>query len=259
MHPVAFNLGPFPVNWFGILVAVAFLAGLWTAARRGVRDGLAPQQVFDAGPWLIVGAIVGARALYVISYWEQDFAGQPLTKVFMIRQGGLVFYGGLIGATLGVLIHLWRRRLPLWKFADTLAPSIPLGHVFGRTGCLLNGCCHGRPTDVPWAIHFPADHATHGVGVHPTQIYEAALNLGLYAGLAWLYRRKQYDGQIFAFYLVSYAVVRSVVESFRGDYATGYFGGRLTPGQMVSVLIFGLGIALVLLRRRSAPPHAANS
>ncbi|HXG48873.1 MAG TPA: prolipoprotein diacylglyceryl transferase [Methylomirabilota bacterium] len=259
MHPVAFNLGPFPVNWFGILVAAAFLAGLWTAARRGVRDGLVPQQVFDAGPWLIVGAIVGARALYVLSYWEEDFAGQPLTKVFMIRQGGLVFYGGLIGATLGVLIYLGHRRLPLWKFADTLAPSIPLGHVFGRMGCLLNGCCHGRPTDVPWAIHFPADHATHGVGVHPTQIYEAALNLGLYAGLAWLYRRKRYDGQIFAFYLVSYAVVRSVVEAFRGDYATGYFGGRVTPGQMVSLFIFGLGIALVLLRRRAAPSCAARS
>ena len=251
MDQVAFYLGPFPVNWFGILVALAFVAGLWTASRRAVRDGLTREQILDAGPWLIVGSIVGARALYVISYWKEDFADKPFTKIFMIREGGLVFYGGLIGAVLAVLIYLRLKKLPVWKFADALAPSISLGHVFGRLGCLMNGCCYGRPTDLPWAIHFPKDHPTGGVGLHPTQIYEALLNLALYGVLAWLYRRKKFDGQVFGIYLVSYAILRSMVESLRGDYPVHYFGGMITPGQLVSVGILVAGaILLWLLPRR---------
>jgi len=252
---VAFNLGPFPINWFGILVAVAFVAGLWTASRRATRDGITCEQVFDAGPWLIVGSIVGARALYVISYWERDFAGESWVKILKIREGGIVFYGGLIGATLAMLIYLRWKKLPMLKFADALAPSISLGHIFGRLGCLMNGCCYGRPTDLPWAIHFQ-DHETRGVGVHPTQIYEAVLNLGLYGALAWLYRKKKFDGQIFALYLMSYAVVRSVVEVFRGDYPMRYFGEVVTPGQLISIGIFAAGAVLYVMLARSRPKTA---
>jgi phosphatidylglycerol:prolipoprotein diacylglycerol transferase len=95
----------------------------------------------------------------------------------MIQHGGLVYYGGLIGAMLAGIGYLYWKKLPVWKIADILAPSIALGSVFGRIGCLLNGCCYGRACDLPWAIHFPADHETHGAGVHPTEIYDALLNL----------------------------------------------------------------------------------
>src|SRR6185295_4209770 len=125
-----------------------------------------------------------------------------------------------------------------------LAPSIALGYVFGRFGCLMNGCCYGCPTDLPWAIHFPPDHATNGVGVHPTQIYDSFLNAGLYAGLAWLYRHKRFDGQVFAAYLMTYAVLRALVESLRGDYPVYYLGGWATPAQLISVAIFTVGLIL---------------
>jgi phosphatidylglycerol:prolipoprotein diacylglycerol transferase len=241
---VAFQIGSLPIHWYGVLVAVAFLVGLWTASRRGVRDGIPPEKVLDAGVWLILGTIVGARTLYVISYWQEEFAGKPWTEILMIQRGGLVFYGGLMGASAACLIYVWKNRLPVWKFADTLAPSIALGYVPGRLGCLMNGCCYGRPTAVPWAIHFPADHATHGAGVHPTQIYDMLLNVLLYAGLAWLYRRKKFDGQIFATYLISYALLRSVVEVFRGDYTIRYFGGVATPAHLISGAIFVAGLLL---------------
>ena len=139
--------------------------------------------------------------------------------------------------------------MPAWTLADILAPSIALGHVFGRIGCLLNGCCYGRECHLPWAIRYPAGQPNvPTTPVHPTQVYEAVLNLGLYVALAWLYRRKKFQGQIFAFYLVGYAVVRSVVECFRGDYPLDqlFFGGRLTPAHLVSAVVLVMG--LVLLR-----------
>ncbi|HXJ75249.1 MAG TPA: prolipoprotein diacylglyceryl transferase family protein, partial [Candidatus Dormibacteraeota bacterium] len=117
--------------------------------------------------------------------------------------------------------------------------------VLGRIGCLMNGCCFGRPTDLPWAIRFPADHETHGVPVHPTQLYDALLSLALYLTLAWLYRRKRFDGQIFAAYLVAYALLRSLVEAFRGDYPVRYLG-IATPAHLVSLLILLAGIVLLI-------------
>ena len=159
-------------------------------------------------------------------------------------RGGLVFYGGLIGASLATILYAWKRKMPLWKLADTLAPSISLGYFFGRLGCLMNGCCYGRATDLPWAIHFPVGHASCPNGVHPTELYESFLGLGLYAALAWWYRRKKFDGQIFAVYLMCYAVLRASVESFRGDYPVHYLGGWATPAQLVSFAIFSTGLLL---------------
>src|SRR6185436_15589391 len=112
------------------------LAGLWSASRRGLRDGLSPEAVAGLGPWLVGGAFIGARLLYVISYWREEFAGEPIWKIFTMRSG-LVFYGGFIGACLGGLIYVRWNKLPVWKLADAIAPSIALGHAFGRLGCLM--------------------------------------------------------------------------------------------------------------------------
>ena len=250
MHKIAWQIpdvpliGALTVHWYGVLVALGFLFGLWTASRRGLRDGIPPEKILDLGPWLILGTIVGARALFVISYWREEFSNRPFSEIFMVQHGGLVFYGGLIGASLATILYLQRHRLPLWKFADALAPSIALGYIFGRIGCLMNGCCYGRPTHLPWAIHFPADHPSRGLGIHPTQIYDSLLSVGLYAGLAWFYRRKKFDGQVFAAYLMIYALLRALVESFRGDYPVYYLGGWATPAQLVSLAIVTTGAIL---------------
>jgi len=254
VHKVALQLGDFTLYWYGVLVALGFLAGLWTATRRGLRDGLPGERLADLGLWLMVGAIVGSRLFFVISYWREDFASKPLWEIFMIRRGGLIFYGGLVGASLACVFYVRARRLPLWKVADALAPSIALGYVFGRLGCLMNGCCYGRACDLPWAIHFPNDHSTYPQGVHPTQLYEALMNLGLYGALAWLYRRKQFDGQIFAAYLIGYAALRSMGEFLRGDYAVRYLGGWATPAQLFGIVVLAAGLGLWYTRSRPAAP-----
>ncbi len=247
MHPVAFEIGGLAIHWYGVFLALGVLAGVWTASRRCILDKLAPAVVIDLAPWLVGGVIVGARALYVATYWKSQFADQPLWQILNLRSGGLVFYGGLIGAIATTYVYLHLKRLPTWKVADALAPSIALGHAFGRIGCLMFGCCYGRVCELPWAIHFPAGHDSHPHGVHPTQVYESLLNFVLYLGLAWLYRRKKFDGQVFGTYLVSYALIRSLVELFRGDYgpAQYHLGGWFTPAHFVSIGILATGLLLL--------------
>ena len=242
------------------MVALAFLFGLWTATLRAKHEKIPADKIADIVLWLMIGAIAGARIVYVMTYWKEEFASEPFTELFMIQHGGLVYYGGLIGAIIAGAICIRWKKLPLWKTADVLAPSIALGSVFGRTGCMLNGCCYGRPTNVPWAITFtnPQAHNLSGtplfVPLHPTEIYDAVLNLGLYIFLAWLFRRKKFNGQIFATYLLCYAITRSIVEYFRGDYSTLHYHFGLTPAQWISVPIFiaGLLLAAMLSRRASA-------
>jgi phosphatidylglycerol:prolipoprotein diacylglycerol transferase len=260
VHKIAFELGPLTVTWYGIFVAAGFLFGLWNASRRALRQNLNPEAIFDCGTWLLIGAILGARSLYVVSYWSEvvdsarESGHSPILEIFMVQHGGIVYYGGLIGASAACVLFAWRRRLPLWKLADILAPGVALGSFFGRWGCLMNGCCYGRPTRLPWGIQFPVGHQTHPSDdglphfVHPTEIYDALLNLALFAGLAWFYKRRKFDGQVFALYLICYAVLRSFVECFRGDYpASDLVAGWITPAQLVSMGTLLAGALLLFL------------
>jgi phosphatidylglycerol:prolipoprotein diacylglycerol transferase len=126
-------------------------------------------------------------------------------------------------------------------------------------GCLLNGCCFGRTCDLPWAITYPTGHPTHtpgGIGtpVHPVQIYDSLLNLALFISLEILFRKRRFDGQVFASYLIGFALTRSLAETFRGDYTAAHVHAGLTPGQWLSVAIFLTGLALfAVLRARAIP------
>lgn len=243
MEPIAFKLGPLTVHWYGVLIVCGFVAGLWLASRRCLRDGLSPDAVADIGVWILVGAIVGARVFHVVAYWDSEFAAKPWWEVFAIWHGGLVFYGGLIGASIATVLYTRQRNLPLWRFADALAPSIALGQFFGRIGCFLQGCCYGQPTSLPGGVRFPEGTTPYAGPVHPTQLYEAALSLGLFGLLAWQYRRKRFAGETFAWYLIGYAVLRFGVEFLRGDYERRYFGWA-TPGQLTSGFVLAAGLAL---------------
>lgn len=243
MHPEAFKVFGFPIYWYGIFAAIGFLTAFGSATKRAARENLPKEAITNLAPWIIFGAIIGARLLYVITFWREEFADKPLYHIITIGRSGLVFYGGLIGSSLGTIIYCWKNKLPLWKVADVMAPSVALGHAFGRIGCLMTGCCYGRTCVAPWAIHFPETHATHGVGVHPVQIYESALNFSFFALLMLFYRRKKFDGQIFCIYLVGYAILRAFTESFRGDYDIAP-GAGLTPGQSTGIIILAIGGAL---------------
>ena len=247
------------------MMALAFLAGLWTATHRARRDNIPGERIADLVFWIMVAGLIGARTVYVTTYWS-EFAHQPFTEIFMVQHGGLVYYGCIIGGAVAYIIYTRWKKLPGWKIADILAPSIALGNALGRIGCLLNGCCYGRVCHLPWAIRFPNQSAAWlqqfqaglvgkddpSLPVHPTEVYDALLNFALYLFLAWLFRRKKFDGQVFATYLIGYAVLRFSVEFFRGDYPPDHIHAGLTSGQVVSLPIFVAGLALAAILARQS-------
>ena len=247
MYPVLFRLGPLTFHTYGLMIALGILLGLWVAVRLAVRDGAPPAQARDAVhglvTYFVIGGLLGGRLAYIVNY-PADFSGHWMS-VFKIWEGGLVSYGGLVGALAG--FALWHRNHPLFpwrRVLDWLAPAIPLGHAIGRLGCFAAGCCYGRPTNLPWAVTFtnPESLAPLFVPLHPDQLYESAMLVVL--GLFLLYRfrksRGRPEGALFVDYLLLYSVGRFGTDFFRDD--PGMAG--LTWGQWMSLAVFAAAVAL---------------
>jgi phosphatidylglycerol:prolipoprotein diacylglycerol transferase len=257
MHPILFEFGSWPVYSYGVLLAAAYLAALQLAVVRARRQGLDGSRVMDLGIYLIIAALVGAKLMLVVVDFD-TFRNQPRELFSLVRAGG-VFYGGLLAA-LGVAILLVRRyQLDLWTTADLMAPGIALGHVIGRFGCLLAGCCYGRPTDVAWGIVFtdPAAAANAGTplgrALHPTQVYDAGAELAIMLLLLATERRgTPFAGRTFWLYMLLYGVSRFIVEFYRGD-PRGMMGAFSTS-QIVSIVV--VPVSLVMLSRLRARSRA---
>lgn len=241
MHPDFIRLGPLDIHTYGVLVAIGFLAGLWVAARRAKCEGFAPEQISDLGLWLILAGMAGAKVFHIIFHWDDFQMGWREAGLRSVREG-FVFYGGFICASVATIVYARRKKLPLWKLADVMAPSVALGHVFGRLGCFFNGCCHGTACAMPWAVRFPDRAGGPGQPVHPTQLYEALGNLAIFAGLSLFLRRKRFDGQVWWLYVLSYSALRFVTEIFRGDFKTGGWG-PFTTAQIIAVVLAAVAVA----------------
>ena len=256
MHPVLFDFGPFTIYSYGVLLAAAYLLGLQFALVRARARGLDSQRVMDLGIWIIISALVGAKLLLLIVDFRQ-FTG-PADLVSLARSGG-VFYGGLIAAVAVALLYLRRHKLPLWTTTDVFAPGIALGHVVGRLGCLLAGCCFGRETSVPWAITFHdraalAQGTPLGVPLHPTQLYEAGAEaLILVFLLATERRGRTFPGRTFWSYMLLYGISRFIIEFYRGD-SRGLVFGAVSTSQFVSIVLVPLSLAMLFFLGRRPDP-----
>ncbi len=263
MHPILFSAGPFTLRTYGLMMALSFVLGLVMAAHLNRKEGRSDEELMDLTVWIMVGAVVGARILYVAVEWPQfwgplappTLAGRLINLVAVWR-GGLVYYGGFAGAWAAAWAFLRARRAPLWSYADVLAPGLALGQVTGRIGCFFNGCCYGIPS-ARYGLVFPA--IGDGVPHLPTQLYEAAFCLALSAGLVRLWRRRSYAGQVFGTYVLAYSVWRFLIEFLRGDAARGVlFSPALSPSQWISLGTAAVGVGLLLaLRRRDGAPVRA--
>jgi len=260
-----------PVYGYGTMLVFGFMASSILAARRLRREGADGEIAWDATMWIFIMGILGARVFYVIEYHTRFFGPDPNTgnartlgetalALINLPDGGLVLYGGLIFAPLAFYVYSRLRGIRPLAFADIAITSVFVGIMFGRLGCLLNGCCFGDVCSLPWAITFPPESvpfealvrrglldegAAHSLPLHPAQLYDSLSGL-LLAVLTWAYypyRRR--TGEVLAVGWIAYPINRFMIEFLRADEA-GQFGTSLTIAQWVSLVLFASGVAFYL-------------
>ncbi|HBB89109.1 MAG TPA: prolipoprotein diacylglyceryl transferase, partial [Blastocatellia bacterium] len=253
MFPELFRIHGFPINTYGVFLALAFLCAILIAVKLAARDGLPKEKIYDLSLWMLLAALIGSKVL--MFFTEPEYRDHPLQLISLdfLRSGG-VFYGGLIGAVLTGYFLMKRYKLPWWKAADAFAPGIAVGNFFGRLGCFSAGCCWGKPTTLPWGVKFTElGHEITGVPInvplHPTQLYESFSMLIVFFFLLWLHKHKRFNGQVILFYALLYSIIRFLIEFLRDDPRGDLFGltsaTGLSTSQLISIVV-GLG-ALVLL------------
>jgi phosphatidylglycerol:prolipoprotein diacylglycerol transferase len=266
MYPEIFRIGSFPLNTYGVFLAVAFLCAIWVSVKLAERDGLPHEKIYDLSLWMLLAGLVGSKILMLFT--EPEYRANPLQLVSLdfLRSGG-VWYGGLIGAVLTSYFLMRRYRLPWWKTADAFAPGIAIGNFFGRQGCFAAGCCWGKPTSLPWGVKFTeAGHEITGVPtdayLHPTQLYESFAMLLVFLFLLWLHKRKRFSGQVILAYALLYSIIRFAIEFVRDDPRGDVFGlttlTGLSTSQLISLVIGITALVLLIVRRRRAQ-HVAKT
>lgn len=260
MYPEIFKIGTFPVTTYGIWLAVGMLAALFVASRLAARDGLPRERIYDLGLWVLVGGLVGSKALMLLV--EDDV---NIFSLDFLRSGG-VFYGSLIGGFLATAILVPLYKLPFWKVADAFAPGVALGQAFGRQGCFAAGCCWGKVCDNPLGVHFSdAGHDYTGVPIvgpdgadlylWPTQLIESFVMLAVFGFLLWLHARKKFSGQILITYGIIYSILRFSIEFIRDDPRGDLFGlttlTGLSTSQLVSLVVAAFALIFLVWRLRS--------
>ncbi|MCL1921101.1 MAG: prolipoprotein diacylglyceryl transferase [Kiritimatiellaeota bacterium] len=258
MHSELFSIGPITLRMYGLCMALGFLAAWRVMVYLCKRTGQNSDQVAMLLTWVMLAAILGARAVYVAQHWTAEFAHNPLAVV-RFDQGGLVYYGGFLGALIPYIGYALRFRRNFFEMTDISAAVLPLGQAFGRVGCFMQGCCWGKHSDAWLTVSFPRgspawfnhvsgglirETATESLSVIPTQLIESAATLALFALLFALYpKHYRRRGLIGGLYLVGYAVLRFGIEFLRGDPRGAV--GPFSTSQAISLAAFIGGLACI--------------
>ena len=254
--PIALQIGPVAVRWYGLMYLVAF-AAVWFLGRARLRDprhaqasGLDTRALEDLIFWGALGVVIGGRLGYVLFYKPGYYASHPL-EALAVWQGGMSFHGGMLGVIGAVWLWCRRYRRPFWPVIDFVAPLVPLGLAAGRMGNFINGELWGRATDLPWGMVFP--QAGDLVARHPSQLYQfAGEGLLLFAFLWWFSRSPRAPGRVSGAFLVGYASFRFLAEFAREpDAFLGFLAAGLTMGQLLCLPMIAFGAWLLV---RPAPP-----
>lgn len=229
------------------MIAIGVIAAYMMAEYRAKKKNMDPDNVLSLVIWALVSGYIGSKLLFIITILPDVFKDPSILK--NIWQGWVV-YGGIIGGVIGIMIMCRVKKLDFWQYIDLTAPSMALAQGFGRIGCLLAGCCYGRPATSAFAITFHSSaFAPNNIALVPTQIISSGLDFANAFVLLWLDRKKKCDGQIMALYLMFYSTGRFVLEYFRGDLERGSVG-VLSTSQFISVFTFILGVVIFVARTR---------
>ncbi|MEK3937372.1 prolipoprotein diacylglyceryl transferase [Sporosarcina sp. FSL W7-1349] len=251
INPVAFNLGPFPVRWYGILIVSGIILAYLVVQREMVKRGMHKDFLTDLLIWAVPISILCARIYYVIFSW--DYYKDHPSQIIEIWEGGIAIHGALIGAFLTTYFYTKKRGVSFWKVVDIAAPGLLIGQIIGRWGNFMNQEAYGGPvsekfletTIIPdWIMN---QMNVEGVTHHPTFLYESMWNVVGLIILILLRRVNLKRGEMFLFYLVWYSAGRFFIEGMRTD--SLYVIGELRAAQLVSVIAIVVALILFITRR----------
>ena len=256
MYPDIIKLGPLTVHSYGLFISLAFTFGIILASYRAKARNIDVSMVLDMSIYAIVSAIVGSRIVYIIVNYK-DYLKDPI-RVFYIHQGGLVFYGGLIGVIITLSYYIRVHKLEFFEIADLLIPSLPLGHMLGRIGCFLNGCCYGACTTSAYGVVFPGLH--NPSPRHATQLYESLFCLLSLFLLLFIEKYLKKSGYLFVTYIYLYSAWRFSIEFLRDD-DRGAFMFGLSPSQNISILgvVFATALLFYISKKTAGTTIAAQN
>ena len=242
--PVALQLGPFAIHWYGLMYLLAFglvlVLGRWRIKHQP-WTGWTNKMLDDALFYGVLGTILGGRIGYILFYKPGDFLANPL-DIFKVWEGGMSFHGGFLGVILAMALFARSRKLRWLSVTDFIAPLVPLGLAAGRLGNFINGELWGRPTDLQWGMGFP--QAADGIARHPSQLYQFAGEGLLLFAIVWVFALKpRAVGAVSAVFLIGYGVLRFLAEFTREpDSFLGLLGLGLSMGQWLSLPMIVAGI-----------------
>lgn len=253
MYPVLLKFGSIEIFTYGAFLAAGILAAILLGRWQTRRLGYPVEIVTDVAFIMLVCGLAGARLFYVVT--KLDFFLENPLAIVRLWEGGMVYYGGLIGAAAGLMAYILYHRLPVLLALDVCAPCIALGHFLGRLGCFFAGCCFGKICDLPWAVTFTNERSLAPLhfALHPTQIYMAVYNLMIFGALWFFRHRKPFDGSVFGVYLIFYGVCRFSVEFWRNDFRGAMLVGNLSISQLISIAMVATAIVAWPVLKRKAP------
>jgi phosphatidylglycerol:prolipoprotein diacylglycerol transferase len=247
LDPIAFQLGPVSVHWYGIIMATAFILGAILATHQAKKEGMDPEHIYNMLFWIIPSAILGARTYYVI--FELD-RYDSFYEMIAVWQGGLAIHGGLIGGTIAGILYVRKHKLGIFQMADIVAPSVILGQAIGRWGNFMNQEAHGAAVSQGFISNFPEfiqrQMFINGQYYHPTFLYESLWNLGVFVFLLFYRGKKKLDGEVALLYLSLYSVGRFFIEGMRTD---SLMLGPLRVAQLMSLALIIFAIGVFMYRR----------
>ncbi|HSE83402.1 MAG TPA: prolipoprotein diacylglyceryl transferase [Thermodesulfobacteriota bacterium] len=257
MYPELFKIGDFAISSFGVMVALAFLAGYWISSLEFQRIGLSEKllgNIFIAG---MIGGIVGAKVLYLLENVPfEELIRNPVP--YVLSRGGLTFYGGFFGAVLLVWIVSYVNKANIWAIGDAAAPALALAYAIGRIGCLLVGDDYGVPSNLPWAMSFPKGLPPTTEEVHPTQIYETIF-MGIVFVYLWKIRKKNVPtGWLFSIFLILAGVERFLIEFIRSTTPSPIPNISIAQLMAIAIIIVGV-LKLVQIHRLEANVDKGHS
>ena len=262
MHRIIFSIGNFHLYSYGLMMAIAFIVGLFVSVYISKKENIEKDIITDLAMWIIGGAIIGARLWFVIENFE--YFNNDLLGIVRIWEGGMVFYGGFLGGVLGGIFYLKKHKLSIPLFADIMIPGFAIGISIGRIGCFLNGCCYGKVCNSGhFCVEFPAKdfpppyydqlksglinpHATHSLPVIPTQLIASSIAFFIFLILFFIYKKKLFNGFILSIFLILYGLDRFFLDFLRYYSPDAMRFGFISLSQITSLFLIAFGVFYII-------------